>query len=262
MKIGYFLSCEEFTPAELVAQARAAEGAGFEALWISDHFHPWIDEQGQSPFVWSVIGALVAGPLAAGHDGGDLPDACASTRRSIAQAAATTRRSCSTGRFSLGVGTGEALNEHILGDHWPSADVRLEMLEEAVAVMRELWTGEQVEPPRRALHRRERPHLHAARTSRRRSSSPASARRRSTLAARIGDGYMHRRARRATIVRALPRQPAAAARCSRARRSCWGADEAAGVATAHRHLAERGPARRARPGAADAGALRAGVASS
>src|SRR4051812_17150114 len=55
---GYFLSCEEFTPAELVEQARLAERAGFEALWISDHFHPWNDEQGQSPFVWSVIGAL------------------------------------------------------------------------------------------------------------------------------------------------------------------------------------------------------------
>src|SRR3954468_6660021 len=56
--IGYFLSCEQFSPAELVDQARRAEAAGFDALWISDHFHPWNDEQGQSPFVWSVIGAL------------------------------------------------------------------------------------------------------------------------------------------------------------------------------------------------------------
>src|SRR3712207_8751953 len=55
-KIGYFLSCEEWGPAELLEQARMAEEAGFEALWISDHYHPWNDEQGQSPFVWSVIG--------------------------------------------------------------------------------------------------------------------------------------------------------------------------------------------------------------
>src|ERR671929_2236153 len=58
MKIGYFLSSEEFTPRELVRQAKLAEEAGFEALWISDHYHPWNDEQGQSPFVWSVIGAI------------------------------------------------------------------------------------------------------------------------------------------------------------------------------------------------------------
>ena len=58
MRIGYFLSSEEYTPAELLEQARGAERAGFEALWISDHYHPWVDAQGQSPFVWSMIGAL------------------------------------------------------------------------------------------------------------------------------------------------------------------------------------------------------------
>src|SRR5690242_10602437 len=58
MRIGYFLSCEEYSPQELVDQARAAYEAGFESLWISDHFHPWNDEQGQSPFVWSMIGAI------------------------------------------------------------------------------------------------------------------------------------------------------------------------------------------------------------
>ena len=59
MRLGFFLSCEEYGPAELVAQARAAEQAGFHALWISDHYHPWNHEQGQSPFVWSVIGGLI-----------------------------------------------------------------------------------------------------------------------------------------------------------------------------------------------------------
>ncbi|HEY2436291.1 MAG TPA: LLM class flavin-dependent oxidoreductase, partial [Solirubrobacteraceae bacterium] len=58
MRIGYFLSCEEFGPQELVRQARLAEEAGFEGLWISDHFHPWNEQQGHSPLVWSVIGAI------------------------------------------------------------------------------------------------------------------------------------------------------------------------------------------------------------
>jgi G6PDH family F420-dependent oxidoreductase len=140
MKIGYFLSCEEYTPAELVAQAVAAERAGFEGLWISDHFHPWNDEQGQSPFVWSVIGAV--------SQVCSLPVTTAVTCPTvrihpavIAQAAATAAV-MTNGRFILGVGTGEALNEHVLGDVWPSVDTRLEMLEEAVEVMRELWTGE------------------------------------------------------------------------------------------------------------------------
>jgi G6PDH family F420-dependent oxidoreductase len=140
MRIGYFLSCEEYTPAELVEQAVAAEKAGFDALWISDHFHPWNDEQGQSPFVWGVIGAL--------SQACTLPVTTAVTCPTVrmhpalvAQAAATAAVQLE-GRFTLGVGSGEALNEHVLGDVWPSADTRLEMLEEAVDLMRELWGGE------------------------------------------------------------------------------------------------------------------------
>src|SRR3954471_17068932 len=141
MRIGYFLSCEEFAPAELLAQARAAEEAGFHALWISDHFHPWTDEQGESAFVWSMIGALSQAtrlPVTTGVT-------CTTVRihpAIIAQAAATSQVLLE-GRFGLGVGSGEALNEHILGDRWPEADVRLEMLEEAVEVMRKLWEGGQ-----------------------------------------------------------------------------------------------------------------------
>src|SRR3954449_10514870 len=140
--IGYFLSCEQYGPRELVAQARAAERAGFERLWISDHFHPWNDEQGQSPFVWSVIGAL--------SEAVSLPVTTAVTCPTmrihpavVAQAAATAAVQLD-GRFTLGVGSGEALNEHIFGDPWPEADVRLEMLEEAIEVMRALWSGEVV----------------------------------------------------------------------------------------------------------------------
>ncbi len=143
MKIGYFLSCEEFGPRELVRQARLAEEAGFSALWISDHFHPWNDEQGESPFVWSVIGALA--------DAVSLPVTTAVTCPTLrihpavmAQAAATSAALLGDDRFTFGVGTGEALNEHILGDHWPEADVRLAMLEEAIEICRKLWTGEQV----------------------------------------------------------------------------------------------------------------------
>src|SRR3954471_24140231 len=140
--IGYFLSCEQFGPKELIDQARRAEDAGFQRLWISDHFHPWNDEQGQSPFVWGVIGAL--------SEATSLPVTTAVTCPTfrihpaiIAQAAATAAVQLD-GRFVLGVGSGEALNEHVLGDPWPSADVRLEMLEEAVELMRRLWTGEVV----------------------------------------------------------------------------------------------------------------------
>ncbi|MFP5335458.1 MAG: TIGR03557 family F420-dependent LLM class oxidoreductase [Actinomycetes bacterium] len=143
MQIGYFLSSEEHDPGELVRQAQQAQDAGFEGLWISDHYHPWNDEQGHSPFVWSVIGAI--GRLTS------LPVTTAVTCPTvrihpavIAQAAATS--ACMVqGGFRLGVGSGEALNEHVLGDRWPTADVRLEMLEEAVGVIRALLTGERVD---------------------------------------------------------------------------------------------------------------------
>jgi G6PDH family F420-dependent oxidoreductase len=139
MRIGYFLSCEEYGPAELVEQARLAEQAGFESLWISDHFHPWNDEQGESPFVWSVIGAV--------SEVCSLPIMTAVTcptvrmHPAIVAHAAATSAVMTDGRFILGVGSGEALNEHVVGARWPDANVRLDMLEEAVDVMRTLWKG-------------------------------------------------------------------------------------------------------------------------
>ncbi len=142
VSMGYFLSCEEFGPRELVRQARLAEHAGFERLWISDHYHPWTGEQGNSPFVWSVIGAL--------SEATSLPITTAVTCPTvrihpavIAQAAATAAVQTG-GKFALGVGSGEALNEHILGDRWPPTPERLDMLDEAIDVMRKLFTGEQV----------------------------------------------------------------------------------------------------------------------
>ena len=142
-RFGYFLSCEEYAPDQLLEQARLAERAGFDSLWISDHFHPWNNAQGQSPFVWSMIGAVAQVC--------DLPVTTAVTCPTVrthpaivAQAAATSAVLLGEGRFTLGVGTGEALNEHVLGDGWPHTELRLEMLEEAVEVIRELWTGEVV----------------------------------------------------------------------------------------------------------------------
>src|SRR5215217_8907321 len=141
MRIGCFLSCEEFAPAELVEQAKRAEAAGFHALWISDHYHPWNDQQGHSAFVWSVIGALSEATSLPVTTGVTCPTL--RIHPAVVAHAAATSAVMHQGRFRLGVGSGEALNEHILGTHWPEADVRLEMLEEAVDVMRTLWAGGQ-----------------------------------------------------------------------------------------------------------------------
>ena len=137
---GYFLSSEEHGPRALVDQAQMAERAGFEKVTISDHFHPWMDSQGQSPFVWSTIGAIGA------TTGLEVTTAvtCPIIRihpAIVAQAVATSSALLG-GRFRFGVGTGERLNEHVLGQHWPPARVRREMLEEAIDLMRELWTGD------------------------------------------------------------------------------------------------------------------------
>ena len=140
---GFFLSSEEQAPLQLVDSAVRAEAAGFETLWISDHYHPWLDAQGQAPFVWGVLGAIAARTERVRCCTAVTAPTLRIHPAVLAQAAATTQ-CLFGGRFGLGVGTGEALNEHIFGDAWPSAEVRLEMLEEAVGVMRALWSGEVV----------------------------------------------------------------------------------------------------------------------
>ncbi len=140
MEVGYALSSEEHSPSDLVANAIAAERAGFPFALISDHFHPWTDRQGQSPFVWSVLGAIAAGTSEIRVGTGVTCPTIRTHPAIVAQAAATVA-SLFEGRFFLGVGTGENLNEHIVGERWPPTDVRRQMLAEAVDVMRELWRG-------------------------------------------------------------------------------------------------------------------------
>ena len=141
-RYGYFLSSEEYDPAELVGQARVAEQAGFEALWISDHFHPWLDEQGNSSFVWSVIGAI--------SQVTDLPITTAvtcpllRTPPAIVAHAAATSAVLTGGKFTLGVGTGEALNEYAATGMWPGYAERQARLAEAIDLIRMLWRGEEV----------------------------------------------------------------------------------------------------------------------
>jgi G6PDH family F420-dependent oxidoreductase len=140
IELGYALSSEEHRPNDLVAYARRAEESGFTFALISDHYHPWIDAQGQSPFVWSVIGAIAHATSRLQLGTGVTCPTVRIHPAIVAQAAATCA-SMMPGRFFLGVGTGENLNEHITGARWPTADMRLEMLEEAVEVMRLLWQG-------------------------------------------------------------------------------------------------------------------------
>lgn len=139
MLIGYSLSSEELGPQELIRHARLAEQAGFQGLWISDHFHPWNDEQGHSPFVWAVIGALSQTTRLKVTTAVTCPTI--RIHPAIVAHAAATCAALLEGRFILGLGSGEALNEHIFGDPWPRADERLEMLEEAIQVIRKLWQG-------------------------------------------------------------------------------------------------------------------------
>jgi G6PDH family F420-dependent oxidoreductase len=230
MKIGYFLSSEEYTPGQLIDQARLAEEAGFDALWISDHYHPWNDAQGQSSFVWSMIGAIAQTCR--------LPVTTAVTCPTVrihpaivAQAAATSNVLLD-GRFVLGVGSGEALNEHVTTSRWPNIDVRLDMLEEAVAIMRELWSGDyvtyhgqhySVENARIYTRAEQPPPVYVS------GLGPKAA----ELAGRIGDGFVTTQPDREMLQRFRDSggdgKPAQAGY-----KVCWSNDEDTAVATAHR----------------------------
>jgi G6PDH family F420-dependent oxidoreductase len=139
-QFGYSLMCELHHPNELLAQAARAEEAGFDFVTVSDHIHPWLYSHDHSAYAWSVLGAL-----AAQTERLELVSlvTCPTIRYHpaiVAQKAATIG-AMSGGRFHLGLGTGENLNEHVVGRGWPPTDVRQEMLEEAIEIMQALWSG-------------------------------------------------------------------------------------------------------------------------
>lgn len=138
---GLTLSSEEHGPSELVRLGRRAEELGFDYCSVSDHFHPWVSRQGHSPFVWSVLGALAASTERIGLFTGVTCPTVRIHPAIVAHAAATTAV-MAEGRFTFGVGTGEALNEHVLGDRWPRPEIRREMLLEAIEIMRAMWSGD------------------------------------------------------------------------------------------------------------------------
>jgi coenzyme F420-dependent glucose-6-phosphate dehydrogenase len=140
MELGIALSSEEQSPTELVRTAGAAEEAGLRFGLISDHIHPWVDAQGHSGFVWSVLGAI-GQSTSEFRIGTGVTCPLMRIHPAIVAHAASTVACLMPGRFFLGVGTGENLNEHVTGARWPAPDERLEMLEEAVGVMRQLWQG-------------------------------------------------------------------------------------------------------------------------
>ena len=140
-RLGYHLSSEENPASDLIGYAHKAEEVGFSFALISDHFHPWLRRQGHSPFVWATLGGIaqvttrlrlgtgVTAPIIRTHPG-------------IVAHAAATVATMMPGRFFLGVGSGELLNEHIFGDEWPRGGIRREMLSEAIDVIRDLWEGD------------------------------------------------------------------------------------------------------------------------
>ena len=143
VELGYALSCEEHPPEDLVRYASRAEEIGLDHTLISDHFHPWIGEQGNAPLVWNVLGAIARETDSIRVGTGVTCPIQRYHPAIVAQAGATARAQFGE-RFFLGVGTGENLNEHVTGEGWPAFDVRIEKLEEAVEIIRALFTGEQI----------------------------------------------------------------------------------------------------------------------
>jgi G6PDH family F420-dependent oxidoreductase len=140
MQYGYKLSAEGFGPKELVRQAQLAEASGFDFVEISDHYHPWLDSQGHSPFAWSVLGVIAAKTDSIGLATGVTCPTIRYHPAIIAQAAAT-MAIVSDGRFTLGVGSGERLNEHVVGRGFPAVAERQALLREALEIIRQLWQG-------------------------------------------------------------------------------------------------------------------------
>jgi len=188
LSLGYWLSSEEHGPRESVTLAARAEAVGFPSAMISDHFHPWVPVQGQSPFVWTVLGGIAQVTTTLRIGTGVTAPILRMHPVVVAQAAATAAVMLE-GRFFLGLGTGERLNEQVVGRRWPPATERREMLEEGVAIIRDLLAGDEVTrtgPHHRVEHARlftrpeTPPPLYLA------GSSKAGA----ALAGRLADGFL------------------------------------------------------------------------
>ena len=229
VQIGYAISSEEHLPNDIVQHARLAEEAGFTYALISDHYHPWVDAQGHSPFVWSVIGGIATATENLRLGTGVTCPTIRIHPAIIAQAAATSA-AMMPGRFFLGVGTGEALNEHITGDRWPETDVRQEMLEEAIEIMRLLWQGSNqsyhgafytVENARLYTLPEEPVEVMIA------ASGPSSA----EMAGRLGDGFISTSPDK-KVVQAFEGAGGKGPRYGQLT-VCWNEDEATALKTAH-----------------------------
>ena len=229
-ELAYAVSSEEHDARTLVAIAQRAESAGFRSVWISDHYHPWIDRQGESPFVWSVIGGIAATTNLTVTTGVTCPTVRIHPAI-VAQATATCANMLPGGRFRFGVGSGEALNEHILGDRWPPADLRLDMLAEAVEVIRTLWTGRRGDLPGPPTTRSRTPGSTRAPRTRSpwwcRPSVPGPSR----FAAEIGDGWVTTSADPDQL--ATYRDKGGSGPAIGSFKACWGEDEAACRRLAH-----------------------------
>ncbi len=140
--VGYAASFEQFHPNDLLTWSQLAESNGFSVVTASDHFHPWVPSQGHSAFVWSWMGALGA-TTKLRFGTGVTPPGYRYHPAIIAQSAATLE-AMFPGRFFLGLGAGEALNEHIVGGYWPEAPTRLERLVESMEIIGKLFTGKVV----------------------------------------------------------------------------------------------------------------------
>jgi len=230
-KLGYAASSEEHSPNCLVEHMVQAEDSGFTFALVSDHFHPWVSAQGQSPFIWAVLGAMAHATKKI-HIGTGVTCPIMRIHPAILAQAAATVAAMMEGRFFFGVGTGENLNEHILGDRWAPYDIRKSMFKEAIEVIRKLWEGEvtshwgdyyTVEDARLYTLPKTLPPIMIA------AGGPKSA----AMAGKVGDGVIAT-SPNAEIVKAF----CEAGGCDKPRYGqitvCWAVTEAKAVETAHK----------------------------
>jgi G6PDH family F420-dependent oxidoreductase len=231
IEVGYWLSSEEHGPQALVEHARLAEAHGFEHAMISDHLHPWVPSQGHSPFVWGVIGAIAQATDRLHVATGVTAPVKRLHPVVVAHAAATAAVQLD-GRFALGLGTGEALNEHVVGGAWPRPAVRRRMLREAIEVIQQLFDGGEVSYEGRHVTVE-----HAQLFTRPAEAPPiwvaASGRRTAELAGEVADGIIGLAADPSLVAAFETAGGAGKPRLAQLH-VCWSDDEADAVATARR----------------------------